>query len=779
MHGMEVAALNSAEGVGRSVDTESSVESSGFEHMRSVLISHCYDCHGGFLKESGLDLVQYENTEQMIADREVWERVVESLDFRLMPPEDGNALDPEVREELSEWIESTIHPVDYENPDPGYVVMRRLNRQEYRNTLRDLLGVDYNPTEDFPVDDTGYGFDTIGEVLSLSPSLLEKYLASAEVVLNQAITISPAADRKRLISAKRFYGGRYLENEDLRLLSGEENHKRASLRYRFNHGGDYRIRLLAVGDQAGDQSVKMDFRFNRQHPKRFSIHAEKGSTPQVCELYVQVKAREPIQLTVEFLNDYFNPTAYNEARRDRNLYIAGLEIEGPINPPPVQLGEVHKRILGMKPTGGDVRVYVNQVLERFASRAYRRVVTESELDRLYALVDLALQQGEPLEVGFQQAMKAILVSPHFIYRHEYQPAPDDETQVHDIDEFSLASRLSYFIWSSMPDYELFQHAQKGTLRANLEAQVRRMLRDPKAGALAENFGGQWLQFRNVHDIHPDPDTFPEFDETLRQAMLKETELFFKNIHWEDHSVLEFIDADFTFLNERLAQHYGFQGVVGEHFRKVNTQNSVRGGLLTHASVLAVASNPTRTSPVLRGKWLLENILGKTAPHAPDNVPDLSSTEEAVQAGNLRQRLEAHSTDPTCASCHRVMDPMGFALENFDALGRYRLKEGPFPIDSSGRLYTGEEIKDYNDLRAILVNEKRDDFVRCVAEKMLTFALGRGLEYYDKPAVESIVKRMEENEYRFSSLVLGVVESVPFQKRRGSGREELAMKEWKR
>ena len=402
----------------------------------------------------------------------------------------------------------------------------------------------------------------------------------------------------------------------------------------------------------------------------------------------------------------------------------------------------------------------------FAKRAYRRPATQPELDRLMKLFFLADKNSENFERCIQVTLEAVLVSPHFLFRGEVQPNPDNPNAVHLIDEYALASRLSYFLWSSFPDDELFALADKKALRKNLEPQVRRMLKDAKSRALVENFAGQWLQIRNLKLVTPDYFQYPEFDEDLRDAMEQETEMFFESILREDRSILDFIDADYTFVNQRLARHYGLPDFKGDGFQRVSLKGTPRRGLLTQASVLTLTSNPTRTSPVKRGKWVLENILGTPPPPPPPEVPELSEAKEKILSGTLRQRMEQHRESPICASCHARMDPIGFGLENFNGIGEWRNQDGKFKIEPAGKLVSGESFNGPADLARILVDKKKDDFVRCLSEKMLTYALGRGVEFYDKCATDQISAAVVKNKYRFSSLILEVVSSVPFQKRRG-------------
>jgi len=447
-----------------------------------------------------------------------------------------------------------------------------------------------------------------------------------------------------------------------------------------------------------------------------------------------------------------------------------VELVGPLGeePPKPVLTETHKRIFTKEPVPGKERDTAHELIGNFARRAYRRPVTKEEVDRLTGLYDFARAQGDSFEGGVKMALEAVLVSPYFLFRGELQPEPNNPRSVHPINEFALASRLSYFLWSSMPDEELFAQAERGTLRKNLEAQVKRMLRDPKSRVLVDNFAGQWLQTRNLKLMTPDKKLFPEFDDALRAAMQKETEMFFESIMREDRSVLDFLNADYTFANERLAKFYGISRVKGDEFQRVSLKGTQRSGVLSQGSVLVITSNPTRTSPVKRGKWVLENLLGTPPPPPPPDVPELSEAKDKVESGTLRQRMEQHRQSPICASCHARMDPIGFGLENFDAVGAWRDKDGNFAIDPTGNLVSGETFKGPADLANILMKKRKDDFVHCLSDKMLTYALGRGMEYYDKCAIEEVSKGVAKNRYKFSSMILEVVKSTPFQMRRGEG-----------
>ena len=429
--------------------------------------------------------------------------------------------------------------------------------------------------------------------------------------------------------------------------------------------------------------------------------------------------------------------------------------------------KVYDRIMTTRPSGKQSRVEAaKKILLPFARRAFRRPVKPEEIERYLKLVKLAESQGDSFDKGVGLAIQAILVSPHFLFLVEKDPDENDKDGIRQLSEHELATRLSYFLWSTMPDEELFQLAEKGELRKNLKAQIKRMLKDKRSHSLVESFGGQWLQLRNLKSHDPDPDTFPKYSTQLRADMIKETEMFFETIIKEDRSILDFIDADFTFLNRRLAGHYGmWRAVRSRGFQRVSlAKDSPRGGILTMGSILTVTSNPTRTSPVKRGKWILENLLNAAPPPPPPDAGELEEGKKLEEAASLRKRLEMHRSKPSCAICHARMDPLGFALENFDGVGSWRWKNGNHNIDARADLPTGEKFKGPSELKKVLLKRK-DQFARCLAEKMLTYAMGRGTDYYDRCAVDEIVKAMKKNNYRFSTMIEKIVESEPFQLRK--------------
>ena len=595
-----------------------------------LLDKYCYTCHGRGKHKGDLAMDDYPATADKLKAPKVWELVLHHVHTGEMPPDDKPQPTPAERERITQWLEDTLFHFDPAHPDPGRVTIRRLNRAEYNLTVRDLLGVDFRPADDFPVDDSGYGFDTIGDVLSLPPLLMEKYLAAADKVLAAAVP------------------------------------------------------------------------------------TEAGAIP------------------------------------------------GAVPPP---LSEPLRRIFTVEPTPGAMTEAAREIIGQFARRAWRRPVTPAELDRLTRLYTLAEGQGDNFRAGLRLAFKAVLVSPHFLFRGELQREPNNPAAVQPVDEFALASRLSYFLWSSLPDDELLDLAGRGLLRRQLSAQVRRLLASPKAEALVVNFAGQWLQTRSLADYTPDARLFPRFNEDVRRDLGEETARFFAYILHSGRPVTDFLNADYTFVNDRLARYYGLPPVAGSEFQKVSLRNTPRRGVVTQGSILLLTSNATRTSPVKRGKWVLENLLGTPPPAPPPNVPPLKNDGRAL-TGSLRVQMEQHRADPGCASCHARMDPLGFGLENFDATGAWRTREGDFAIDPSGRLVTGEKFAGAAELTEILAKKKRTEFRRCLATKLLTYALGRGLEYYDRPVVDQLVRELETHGDRLPALIEGVINSVPFQMRRG-------------
>jgi len=739
---------------------------------------YCYDCHGSIVQEAGLDLENLKDEQSVFSSRKQWEKIFRMVRTGAMPPEDHEPRPTEKeRSRIAEWIDTSIFYIDCRLVDnPGRVTIRRLNRAEYNNTIRDLIGVDFQPAKDFPSDDVGYGFDNIGDVLSLPPLLMEKYLNAAEDITDRAIYVPDPDESAQRRGAKKLNAGRgadRLSGNGFRVLT---TNGEVSATFHFPKTGEYELRAEAAADQAGDDTAKMQFRLDGKAVKTFKVTGYRK--PAVYKITLKVEKGERT-FAAAFTNDYYMPKAKRRRDRDRNLAVRYLEVRGPLGEPANELPEkyrdTHKRMVIATP-GRDksVEQAAREVIAEFLPRAFRRPVTDDEIDKYVRFVTMVVEKGDSFERGVQVAVQAILVSPHFLFRIEDDPAragaPATESKngKRRLNDYELASRLSYFLWSSMPDEELFRLAEAGTLHKPevLKRQVRRMLENEKANALVKNFGSQWLNLRILDDVTPDEDRFP-FNNKLRRDMQRETELFFEHVMREDRSILDFLDGRYTFLNERLAQHYGISGVKGDHFRRVDVSDHPRAGVLTHASVLTLTSNPTRTSPVKRGKWILENIFDDPPPDPPPNVPELDEDKIASGELSLRKQLEIHRKNPVCASCHTTMDAIGFGFENFDAVGRFRTNRGHVPIDASGELPDGSTFRGPLELVTVL-KQRRDDFSRCFAKKMLTFALGRGLEYYDKCTLDDITKATRKNDYRFSVFVEEIVTSDPFLMRSREG-----------
>lgn len=729
--------------------------------IKPLLARYCYDCHGDQDQQAELNLAKVQTPVDVLSDRKRWLTVIEKIGSKEMPPEDH---DPQPTDEertlLVEWLTSLVDDIDCRGtPDPGRVTLRRLNRREYRNTVRDLVGVDYEPSAEFPGDDTGYGFDNIGDVMSLPPILMEKYLAAAEEIASKAIDANggkkPLDVRftgNMLKGAGQIYG----QQSRLLLTAGE-----ASVELKTPSDGEYEVRILAFGDQGGNEPVQMSVRIDDEQVQRFDVK-ERDHQSREFTVRQQLNAGSH-KIGVAFLNDFWDPSAANPELRDRNLYIGYVHVRGPLHAESVDLPESHRQIIFVQPDRGRrSRSATEQVVRRLATRAFRRPATDDEVNRLVQLTRSVRQEGGTYEQGIQLALQAVLCSPHFLFRSE-PDLKDQGDKPRPLNDYELATRLSYFLWSTMPDDELFRLAAEGKLsdRETLEKQVRRMLAHEKSQALVENFAGQWLELRSLDIRTPDPEMFPEFNDDLRAAMRTETEMFVAAVLREDRSVLELLDADFTFVNEPLAKLYGIGGVQGDEFRRVSLEGQDRGGLLTQASILTITSNPTRTSPVKRGKWILENLLASPPPPPPPDVPELDEKTEAGTAATLREKLQLHLKNKACASCHERMDPLGFALENFDAIGRWRDKDAGQPIDSSGKLPGGETVAGASDLRKLLATQRKDKFVECLTEKLMVYALGRGLDYQDQCTIREITSAVERDNYRFSRLIVEIVLSQPF------------------
>jgi hypothetical protein len=639
-------------------------------------------------------------------------------------------------------------------PDPGRVPVHRLNRAEYQNTIRDLLGVDFRAADEFPPDDSGYGFDNIGDVLTVSPTLMQKYLSAAEAIAARAVGGNPWPTP-----------GIFTRRSRVRAVDDST----AELREVLEYDAEYVIRASITG-RRGDEDppvtlvISVDGKPVRtvDVPVRLSAVNRQGGATQraVEEVRLFLTANEHV-FRAEFVNDEGLKAIPVSARRNvsQNIFPEFIDIAGPY--PPSGPQAVRRAALVCDPATG--RACADRILTALARRAYRRPVARSEVAALLSVYDRAAANQYTPAQSLQFAIAKMLVSPGFLFRIERDPGRGRTAPVSDIE---LASRLSYFLWSSMPDERLLRLAELGRLRVPgvIDAEVHRMIADPKAAAFSENFAGQWLETRSLDAATPDRTRYPAWSPELRDAMRTETRLFFESALRENRPISEFIDGKYTFLNGRLARHYGIEGVEGPDFRRVDLTTDQRSGVFTHASVLTVSSYPTRTSVVLRGKFLLENVLNSPPPPPPADVPALDDAAVGV-AKSLREQTEAHRAVPLCASCHVKMDPLGFALENYDAIGQWRNEDGQLPLDVTGELPNGRKFTGPVELKEILKGSM-PAFARSLSEKMLTYALRRGVEPYDRLVVRDLVRQLAENDYRLQTLVLGIVKSVPFQARRG-------------
>ncbi len=742
---------------------------------QAFFTAHCYDCHDAQMNAGNLNLEAQRTTAAILQQRDQWEHVLTKIRSGEMPPKGLPRPTETERLTVIAWLEQLFEQADKQaKPDPGRVTARRLNRIEYANTIRDLLAVDFRATSEFPSDDSGAGFDNIADVLTISPVLMEKYMNAAERIAARSIGADPLP--KKPIEAE--YSRRASNLRQLDASTVEATH-------RVEWDGEYTIRFGLPGERPKDaKPVTMAFYMDGK-----LLQSKQIETKPSGLVYFNPFSEEEIRLFLPegdhtfraaFLNDEFVKTVDKKDIFDnkKNKFIGSMVFVGPFASQTEKASR--KKILICDPKTGTA--CVEKIIATLAHRAYRRPLTKSEISTLMKLASTTkggASEGLSVEQGLQVAIQAMLVSPHFLFRIERDLAPTDPTRIHKISDVELASRLSYFLWRSMPDDELLALAETGKLHAPaaLNAQVKRMLADDKSAALADNFAGQWLETRNLDVVKPDPQKFPEWGPELRDAMKAETRMFFESILRENRPLSEFLDAKYTFLNERLARHYGIEGVTGPDFRRVTLSNDPRGdqrgGILAHASVLTVSSYPTRTSPVIRGKYLLENILGTPPPPPPPNVPTLN--EEAVgSASSLRQQLEKHRTNPTCASCHSRMDVLGFGLENYDAIGRWRTMDGKFQIDAGGTFPNGKSFVTPAEMRTLLKAEL-PEFARCLTQKMLTYSLGRAIERYDRPVVNDIQRKLVANDYRFQTLIYEIAQSLPFQSRRGEAvRKDAAM-----
>jgi mono/diheme cytochrome c family protein len=749
--------------------------------QRALLDKYCATCHSERLKTGGLVLEKLDVTK--VGDNaQIWEKVVEKLRGGMMPPPGMPRPDKAALDGLVSWAENELDRAAISNSNPGRIGLHRLNRAEYGNAVRDLLGLDVDPTDLLPADDSSSGFDNIAEALTVSPVLLERYLSAAWKISAVAVgdpNITPTTQTFRVRSDAS--QDQHIEGLPVGTRGG------ILVRYNFPLDAEYRFKVKfwsnTVNTVRGlEFPSRVEITVDGARVKLVTIGGEEdanlgntnptASAEQISkrvELQIPVKAG-PHTVTVAFLQKTTGPTVdilqpFGREKLDP-VNTAGipevdfLAITGPIKPTGSGDTPSRRKIFTCRPSGNaDPVPCATKILTALARQAYRRPVTDSETERLLTYFQRGRNNNGTFDSGIETALAFLLVNPQFLFRSEIDPPGAAPGKPYRISDFELASRLSFFLWSSIPDEQLLTLAGQGKLKdpVVLEQQVRRMLVDKRADALTSNFLGQWLYLRNLKGIAPDQQIFPDFDDNLRQAFQRETELFVGSIMHEDHSVVDLIDADYTFVNDRLARHYGIPNVYGDYFRKVTIPNPARRGLLGQGSVLTVSSYTNRTSPVLRGKWVLTNIMGTPPPPPPPNVPPLKE----ISSGTMRQRMEEHRANAACGACHKVMDPIGFSLENFDAIGEWRTSDQGAPIDASGVLADGSTINGPSELLKFLT-ARPEQFVRTMTQMLMTYALGRGTEYYDMPVIRSIERDAAKQNYRFSSLVLGIVKSAPFQ-----------------
>ncbi|NUN14096.1 MAG: DUF1592 domain-containing protein [Myxococcales bacterium] len=662
------------------------------------------------------------------------------------------------------WVEPD--PCDLPQ-DPGRVTLRRLNRFEYDRTMKDLLGVTETPAESFPADDTGYGFDNIGDVLSMSPLLVEKFDLAAEQLVKTALFKPKIPFVETQLQAEELgaangkgveYKGFYLLLYTVESVIGIVN---------LSHDATYTLSARAFGQQAGPEPTKMRFRVDGNVVTTFDVLAVEAN-PEVYAVDVQLSAGAH-SFSVDFINDYYAPDDPDPSQKDRNLVLDWIAVTGPYGVPEPPDPPMRKAIMICDPAKEGLIACSLKIVTAFAQRAWRREITLEEAQKLASFVDLALSQGDSFDKGIELALIRTLMSPHFLYRVELDPEPTSSVP-HSLTDYELASRLSYFLWGSMPDAELFELAKNKTLNDDevLKEQVQRMMTDPKADALMKGFVGQWLYLRNLDNVFRDSVAYPDFNAELALAMRKETELFVQEFFDQGYSLLDLLDADWSYVNGPLAKLYGIDGVNGDDFVKVSVDPDKRGGLLSHASVLTVTSHTTRTSPVKRGKWVLGQLLCQEPPPPPPEVPPLVESE--VQVGDLKEIMKQHVSDPLCQGCHMLMDPIGFGLENYDAIGAWREQVNGFAIDPSGELLDGMTFETPADLAELIRQDPA--YVHCMVEKIFTYSLGRGTELQDGCLQADIADQFVQNGHRFSDLIVAMVLSEVFRTRRGEPLEEV-------
>ena len=748
------------------------------KEIKPILEDYCFDCHGDGASKGDFSMDEYDDLSGHLDDVDHWLAVWRNVRSQIMPPPKKDQPDLAEKHQLMRWIEKRVFKLDPNHPDPGRVTIRRLNRVEYYYSIKDLLGVEYATWENFPADDTGYGFDTIGDVLSISPLHMEKYLEAASTVAEKALPKGAVMQTP----VRVFEGSRFRED-------GDDSHQADWLEFKeerkvFLKGdapvkGVYQVTLdyaIRGSIAATDQSARLELWMNGKKIAERTVGWDQRDTIKIGGQADLMKGSNTIEVRLRPKNP---PGA---GQGGQSAVLKQVSIRGPLNGSYKEYPKGYSMIMVDGPAPEEIRereLYARKIMRSFVSRAFRRPLDRGTVARLVKMaMEVDQSPGRSFEDGIKHAMTAVLASPRFLFRAEIQPEPNNSGKTVMLDEYALAARLSFFLWSSVPDDELLSLAFKNQLRKNLGAQIDRMIASSKSRRFVNNFVGQWLQARDVENIAIDAkrvigtkdqrEADRIFNGRLRSDMKEESELFFEFILKKNRPLKELISARYSFLNERLAEFYGIPGVLGSEHRLVDLhEHPQRGGILGQGTFLLVTSNPTRTSPVKRGLFVLDNLLGTPAPPAPPDVPEL---EEVSEHNNkpltMRQMMEVHRKKPLCASCHKRMDPIGLGLENFNAIGQFRSQESGQPIDSSGVLITGEKFSDIAALKSVLADERRDDFYRCLSEKILTYAIGRGPKYFDAVTIDALVRQLNEGDGTLKDLVITIIESVPFQKRRG-------------
>ena len=757
--------------------------------QQALIKRYCVTCHNDAAKTAGLSLEQL-GISDVASNAHIWEKVVRKMNSGAMPPAGLPQPSLSERQSLVGTLVNALDRAAASAPNPGRPGAHRLNRAEYANAIRDLLALEVDVRSLLPSDDAVHGFDNIADILFVSPGLLERYLSVARKISRLAVGDSAISSTEETFEVAKDEEQGDLASDALAFGT------RGGLAIRHNFPLDaeyaFRVRLKRSQGLFGmvlgvyeDNQIEVTLDGERIELFDIPAYQPNGLAAVIAQNYESAKADDHLQFRVPVkAGQHIVGVALRKTTKalegvaledlppgdtglmgfQEPMAVRTLSITGPLTAAGAGDTPSRRRIFVCHPsTQTDERNCATKIVGSLARRAYRRPVTSPDVDALLQFYDAARKNGG-FERGIQAAIERLLVDPDFLFRVEFDPADVAEGRPYPISDLELASRLSFFLWSSIPDDQLLDVAAHRKLRSSVDVQVRRMLKDPKSTALVENFASQWLWQRNLRTAHqPDSRAFPEFDESLRKAFLEETRLFIETQIREDRGLPELLTANYTFLNERLARHYRIPDIYGSHFRRVQLEDGIRGGLLTQGSVLTVTSYATRTSPVVRGRWILENVLGMPPPPPPPNVPGLDEDRSANSSATMRERMEKHRRNAVCASCHAKMDPLGFSMENFDGVGAWRTTDGNKPIDVSGAMPDGQKYQGVGELRKLL-GDRREAFVTTVTEKLLTYAIGRELYASDQPAIRQIIREAATSDYRWSAIVSGIARSLPFQMR---------------